>query len=80
MVTYEENLNAVRERVFQAEQAMEAHLQSHRHDSEKCVRLASEVNAAWNELLDHLAVLLSAHPEFKEVSNPQISHCQGNPY
>ena len=79
MVTYEENLNAVRERVSQAEEAMDAYIHSHRHNSEQFVRLAAEVSAAWDELLDQLAVLLSAHWEFQEVSNSQISHCQKKP-
>jgi hypothetical protein len=79
VVTYEENLNAVRERVFRAEEAMDAYIHSHRHDSGQCMRLAVEVSAAWNELLDQLAALLSAHWEFQEVSNSHISHCQKKP-
>lgn len=79
MVTYEENLNAVRERVSQAEEAMEAYIHSHRYDSEQFMRIAAEVSAAWNELLDQLAALLSADWEFNEVSNSQISHCQKKP-
>jgi hypothetical protein len=80
VVTYEENLNAVRERVVKAEQAMDAYFRSHRHDSEECMRLAVEVSAAWDELLDQLAVLLSANWEFKQVSSSQTSHCQQRPH
>jgi hypothetical protein len=79
VVTYEENLIAVRERVFQAEEAMDGYIRSHRRDSEEFMRLSDEVTAARNELLDQLAALWSAHSEFKEVSNPQISHCQEKP-
>ena len=56
-MTYENSLKAARERVFQAEEAMEACLHSPQFDSERFRRLADEVSASRSERLERLSAL-----------------------
>lgn len=61
MATYQNNVKAARERVFQAEEALDVYIRSHQYNSERFQRLADEVSNARGEFLDLLTALWPAH-------------------
>ncbi len=54
---YEDKVRVARERVFQAEEAMDAYIHGKEYDSERFARLSDDVTTARNELLDQLSAL-----------------------